>query len=250
MDWRRDLSGRRVLSNARQPFEFSLQGETLLATQSGALYWPREETLVVSDLHLEKGSHYAARGVLLPPYDSRTTLRRLSVAVRDFAPKRVISLGDAFHDADAEARMDEGDADILGALTSECDWIWILGNHDPRPPARFSGAVETEAQIGCLRFHHEPSPGLAPGEVAGHLHPAARVRLESRIVRRRCFVSDGTRLVMPAFGAYAGGLNVLDSAFSTLFGAFSCLVLGGEGVYAFGQASLEPDPAPAHRLTG
>lgn len=238
------------MNAARQPFEFLLHGETVVATQSGALYWPREETLVVSDLHLEKGSHFAARGVLLPPYDSLTTLRRLSVAVRDFAPKRVVSLGDAFHDADAELRMDESDAEILGALTRGCDWLWILGNHDPWPPARFAGAVETEMRLGALLFRHVPSPRPAPGEIAGHLHPAARVRLESRIVRRRCFVSDGASLVMPAFGAYAGGLNVLDRAFAPLFGAFSCFVLGGEGVYAFSEASLEPDPAPAHRLTG
>jgi len=219
-----------------------VNGEDVRLTTSGALWRPSCGTLVVSDLHFEKGSNFAARGSLLPPYDTRTTLRRLSTLVKNLKPARVISLGDAFHDRDAEARMDADDAEMLGTLTAALDWVWVLGNHDPEPPARFSGAVETAVRLGGLLFRHEPQERAQAGEVAGHLHPVARVRTESRTMRRRCFVTDGARLVMPAFGAYAGGLNVLDDAFAPLFAEFVCHVLGGEGVYPFWGKALVPDP--------
>ena len=130
----------------------SINDETLIATTAGALYWPERETLIVSDLHFEKGSHFATKGVLLPPYDTRTTLRRIATLMKARRPKTVISLGDAFHDGDAEARMDDDDAAMLEALAQEARWIWILGNHDPAPPNAFSGAVERTLRLGRLLF--------------------------------------------------------------------------------------------------
>ncbi len=224
-----------------------LNGERLVALQAGALYWPARETLVVSDLHFEKGSHYAARGVLLPPYDTRTTLKRLATLIRTHAPRTVISLGDAFHDGEAEARMGADDNAALEALVGAAAWVWILGNHDPAPPRRFAGAVERSLRIGRLLFRHEPSPRKEPGEIAGHLHPAARVRAQGRLIRRRCFATDGDRLVMPALGAYAGGLNVLDAAFAPLFGDVTAYLLGAVGVYAFSGGALVADPRRERR---
>lgn len=221
--------------------EISVNGEGLVALSAGALFWPARETLIVSDLHFEKGSHFATKGVLLPPYDTRTTLRRLAALVRTHAPKTVISLGDAFHDGGAEARMEADDSAALEALVGAANWVWILGNHDPSPPARFAGAVEQSLRIGRLLFRHEPAPRREKGEIAGHLHPAARVRAEGRLIRRRCFATDGDRLVMPAFGAYAGGLNVLDDAFAPLFGEVAAYVLGAAGVYAFSGGALVAD---------
>lgn len=233
-----DLAGAAVIT---------VNGETLHALTPGAAYWPERRLLIVSDLHFEKGSHFAGRGVLLPPYDTRATLRRLASLIARLQPETVLSLGDAFHDRGAEARMDDADADALEALTRAARWIWIIGNHDPEPPKRFSGAVEAAFRAGALLFRHEPAAGAAPGEIAGHLHPAARVDAASRIVRRRCFATDGRRLVMPAFGAYAGGLNILDEAFDTLFAnERTALTLGRSGVYPFFGAALRPDPpAPA-----
>lgn len=227
-----------------------INGERLTLLTAGALWREASATLIVSDLHLEKGSHLAARGAMLPPYDTRTTLRRVATLMKNLKPRQVISLGDAFHDGGAEARMDDDDAGMLASLTAAADWIWVLGNHDPEPPARFSGAVETAMRLGSLLFRHEPHPRAEAGEIAGHLHPVARVRTESRTMRRRCFVTDGARLVMPAFGAYAGGLNVLDAAFAPLFAEFAVHVLGGDGVYPFWGAALAPDPgrsAPVRR---
>lgn len=233
-----------------QSAAITLNSERLIALKSGALYWPERETLVVSDLHFEKGSHFARKGVLLPPYDTRTTLRRLHLLLREHQPKSIISLGDAFHDDGSEARMAEEDADALATLVGAVRWTWILGNHDPEPPRRFAGAVERTLRLGRLLFRHEPGTpsGLGPGEIAGHLHPSARVKADRRLIRRRCFASDGERLIMPAFGAYAGGLNLLDPAFDGLFrNELTAFVMGQSGVYAFHETALLPDTQPASR---
>lgn len=227
-----------------------IAGARLLPTPEGALYWPEEETLILADLHFEKGSSFAARGVLLPPYDTRTTLGRIEALCERLAPVRIISLGDAFHDGEAEARMDEEDADRLDALIAEREWVWVLGNHDPAPPKRFAGEVCAAKRAGPLVFRHEPARGPAPGEIAGHLHPCARVRTESRIQRLRCFAGDGARLVLPAFGAYTGGLNVLDEAFGGIFEAAPVTwVLGKRRVYPIAPQLLAADPPSAAALS-
>lgn len=215
--------------------------ESLTLDPLGGAYWPAQETLIVSDLHFEKGSSFAAKGVLLPPYDTRTTLMRLSALTKKYAPARVISLGDAFHDGGAEARIDEEDAQQLEALMKEAVWVWVLGNHDPAPPERFAATATEETTIGALTFRHEPYLRARPGEIAGHLHPCACVAHEGRLLRRRCFASDGRRLIMPAMGAYTGGLNVLDEAFAPLFENLTAWVMGERGVYPIGPERLAPD---------
>ncbi|MGE0409962.1 MAG: ligase-associated DNA damage response endonuclease PdeM [Amphiplicatus sp.] len=223
--------------------KFEVSGVSLIPTPEGALWWPEEKTLVVADLHFEKGSSFAARGVLIPPYDTRSTLRRLAALTTRLRPARVISLGDAFHDRGAETRMDEADAARLAALIAGVEWIWALGNHDPAPPTRFKGEVVAAKRLGPLIFRHEPTAGASPGEIAGHLHPCARVRTESRVQRRRCFATDGARLVLPAFGAYAGGLNVLDEAFANILPTPTVWALGRREVYAIAARRLIAEPA-------
>lgn len=230
--------------------QMQVNGAVLSPTVEGALFWPDESLLVVSDLHFEKGSSFAERGVMLPPYDTRATLKKLAAVVERLKPARVLSLGDAFHDRRAEGRMDEADADTLERLIGAAEWIWVLGNHDPAPPRRFGGEVALAKRIGPLIFRHEPTAGAAPGEVAGHLHPCARVVTESRIQRRRCFATDGERLVMPAFGAYTGGLNVLDAAFANVFAAPAAWVIGRRLVYPIANRLLVEDPQPAVRIAG
>lgn len=210
-----------------------VNGETLMLDCAGALWWPAERTLVFSDIHFEKGSSLARRGAFLPPYDTRTTLRRMAALIDAYAPARVIALGDSFHDPEAAERLDPDDCALLLALVARAQWIWIEGNHDPHPPAWLGGTVAEEIAIGGLVFRHAPSLYPQPGEVAGHLHPCATVSLRGRSLRRKCFASDGTRLVMPAFGAYTGGLDVGDAAIANLFtDAFAAYMLGGRRVYA------------------
>uniref|UniRef100_Q07TP6 Calcineurin-like phosphoesterase domain-containing protein n=1 Tax=Rhodopseudomonas palustris (strain BisA53) TaxID=316055 RepID=Q07TP6_RHOP5 len=209
----------------------NLNGVTLIADLAGALYWEAERLLIVSDLHLEKGSSFAMRGVLLPPYDTIATLGRLGAVIARFEPKTVIALGDSFHDRDAHQRLSPANREILGALQARRDWIWIAGNHDPALPQNLGGVVASDVAIGAVTFRHEPTG--ASGEIAGHLHPKARVSARGRAMERRCFASDGERLVMPSFGAYTGGLNIRDAAFAKIFGAlgFVAHVLGDHRVH-------------------
>src|SRR5689334_18805829 len=203
-----------------------------LADLSGALFWQEQRLLVVSDLHLEKGSSFAARGVLLPPYDTVATLSRLAAVIARHDPRTVIALGDSFHDRNAHERLSAPDREALIAMQARRDWIWIAGNHDPALPSDLGGVVADEVAIGPIMFRHEPTG--ASGEIAGHLHPKARVATRGRAMERRCFASDGERAVMPAFGAYTGGLSIRDVAFSKIFGAlgFMAHVLGDNRVHA------------------
>ena len=171
---------------------------TLVADLSGALFWEEPRLLVVSDLHLEKGSSFATRGVLLPPYDTVATLGRLSTVIARHDPRMVIALGDSFHDRSAHDRLSAADRDALSALQARRDWIWISGNHDPVLPSDLGGLVASQVAIGPVVFRHEPTG--ASGEIAGHLHPKARVSTRGRSMERRCFACDGERAVPLAIG--------------------------------------------------
>jgi DNA ligase-associated metallophosphoesterase len=211
--------------------EIVVAGESLLADCNGALYWPREGVLAVADLHLEKGSSFARRGVLLLPYDTAATLGRLALVVTRYTPRVVIALGDSFHDDDGAGRVAVADRTALAALQRGRDWIWIVGNHDRRPADGVGGCAGAIA-IDGLMFRHEPTG--TEGEIAGHLHPVARASRRGQTVSRRCFAADRTRLIMPAFGAFAGGLNVRHRAFADIFGtlAFTAHLLGEGRLYA------------------
>lgn len=224
---------------------FDLAGTRVLADAEGVLIVPGEATLIVSDLHFEKGSAYAAGGQLLPPYDTRATLKRLASVIERHAPDRVIALGDSFHDLGAAGRMASDDIAAIKAMVAGLeDWVWIEGNHDPQPPEELGGRTAHTLQLGDLVLRHEPLEAPAPGEIAGHLHPCAKVRGRGRAVRRRCFATDGQRLIMPAFGAYTGGLNIRDAAFQACFGRVpDALVMGRDAVHAIAARQCVPDRA-------
>lgn len=221
--------------------DVGLAGAALHADLSGVLYWPRERLLCVADLHFEKASSFARRGRLLPPYDTRATLSRLREAIMRFDARIVICLGDNFHDGDGAARLSYEDRDELLALQRGRDWIWIAGNHDPDPAAGIGGRFYEHVDIGGIVFRHEPSArgGAGAAEIAGHLHPLARISARGRSLRCRCFVADGRRMVMPAFGAFTGGLNIRDRAFAPLF--------AGPDVVAHMLGRSRLHAVPAHR---
>jgi DNA ligase-associated metallophosphoesterase len=230
-------------ARGRAGHEIVIAGTTLVADPAGALYWPDERLLAVADLHLEKGSSFAVRGVLLPPYDTTAALARLAKLIERYSPALVVALGDSFHDGGGPARMPQVARAALSALQRGRDWLWLAGNHDPDPPRGLGGSVAEELAIGALTFRHEPSPQAIDGEISGHLHPMARVAQRGRGIARRCFAADGKRLVMPAFGAYAGGLNIRDRTFVTLFGAlsFTAHLLGAGRLYAIPAARCLSD---------
>ena len=213
-----------------------------LLRRSGALWLEAERALIVADLHLEKGSAYAARGQMLPPYDTAETLRRLAGEVAALNPRTVVLLGDTFHDRRSEDRLAAADAERLRDLAAGRTLVWVVGNHDADGPRALPGDIAAEISLAGLTLRHEPHAGAAPGEAAGHLHPAAKVRAPRGTVRRRCFVTDGERIVLPAFGAYAGGLNVRDAAFAGLFARPPlAAALGAARVHAIGWRSLAAD---------
>jgi DNA ligase-associated metallophosphoesterase len=207
---------------------------------SGALWLAAEAALVVADLHLEKGSAYARRGQMLPPYDTRETLARLQAEVARLAPRILVFLGDSFHDGAAEARMDAADAARVAALARGRHLVWVVGNHDADGPRGLPGETAAELGVAGLALRHEPHGGATSGEVCGHLHPAAKVRTPRGAVRRRCFATDGERLVMPAFGVTTGGLDLRHRAMEGLFDRSRLLahMLGRERIYTVRFANL------------
>ena len=197
-----------------------IEGETARLRCSGAMWLPEHGVLVAGDLHLEKGSAFAARGQMLPPYDSRATLDRLEAEIAILSPRAVVLLGDSFHDTRSIGRMAAEDRARLDVMAGGRDWVWGEGNHDREAllaPSPLPGVVVESLTIGALTLTHEPLPEPHPGEVAGHLHPCARVVRHGRGVRRACFLTDGRRIILPAFGAFTGGLSVRDPAFHGMF---------------------------------
>ena len=239
-----------TLTPARRPcgsLSVRVVGELCVLRCSGALWLPEFSTLVAGDLHLEKGSAFAARGQMLPPYDSRATLDRLEAEIAELKPERIVLLGDSFHDSRSIGRMAPDDRARLDRLAFGRDWVWLEGNHDREAltaadadaASRLPGRIVGEMRLGALFLTHEPRPEAEDGEVAGHLHPCARVVAHARMVRRSCFVTDGRRLILPAFGAFTGGLNVKDAAIAGLFAeAPMAAALGKDRVHALSWASL------------
>lgn len=195
------------------PLDFA--GEELVLTKSNALYWPKERALLVADLHLEKGSWYAQHGQMLPPYDSRETLERVADNVKATGARRVITLGDNFHDDAGTQRLDPYAAGMLESLTRALDWVWITGNHDEHMSRSFGAQLVEELEIGGIILRHEAKPGETRAELSGHYHPKMRVKVRDRHIARPCGVVSravrtggaGDRMILPAFGAYTGGMD-------------------------------------------
>ncbi len=205
---------------------------------AGALFWPASNTLVVSDLHLEKGSSYARRGQLLPPWDTHATLDRLTLLLRRYQPRVVVALGDSFHDAQGSHRLPSGELARLRAMTEAHRFIWVQGNHDPSPPHGVSGDWVEAFTTTTLTFRHQATAG-AQGEVSGHHHPKAAIPARGGTVSRPCFVADASRLMMPAFGAYTGGMDVREPAIARLFPRGGrVFLLGRERLFSFALGTL------------
>lgn len=219
--------------------DIELAGERFRALACGALFWPAESMLLVADLHLEKGSHFAARGWLLPPHDSLETLRRLSAAVSATGARRVAALGDSFHDAHGPDRLEPRACAELHRLMGDLDWLWVTGNHDGASGEAFGGQAVDELTLGGIALRHEARAGFTGAEISGHFHPKVRVPLRGgREVSRRCLARTADRLVLPAYGAYAGGLFVDDPVFQVaLGGAPDALVPTGGGLIRLTPAS-------------
>ena len=214
--------------------QIAVNGVAFDADRFGALYWPERGLLAVADLHFEKGSSYAASALFLPPYDTAATLEKLAGCIERFAPRRVVCLGDSFHDGEASARLDDAARKRLSMLMRGRDWVWIVGNHDPEPPGDLGGEVLEELVEGAIVFRHQALERPAPGEISGPYHPKATVRRRGRAISLRCFAADGERLILPAFGAYTGGLDVGAPAIRDVFRRSPTLwLLGPDKLYRY-----------------
>ncbi len=202
-------------------YRFTLQGAGLEARPSGALWWPEAGLLVVSDLHFGKSERLARRGgTLLPPYETRETLGRLDADLEATGASHVICLGDSFDDLAAESALDEADRLWLIRLMAGRAWTWVEGNHDPGPLS-LAGSHRAEVVAPPLVFRHICSGAL--GEVSGHYHPKARLPGRSA----PCFLIDGERVILPAYGTYTGGLWCDAPALTALMRPDALAVLTG-----------------------
>lgn len=191
----------------------SFAGEEFALVQDRALYWPRERALLVADLHLEKASFYAKHGQMLPPYDSRETLERVALAIRETGARRIYTLGDNFHDSAGPSRLEPHAAGMLAALVRATDWVWITGNHDAAMEATAGGTLAEELAIAGLILRHQARAGETQPEISGHYHPRLQITVRERAIRRPCaVVSSAGRMILPAFGALTGGMNAADPA--------------------------------------
>jgi DNA ligase-associated metallophosphoesterase len=187
---------------------FSFCSVDLVALPQGALYWPTRRALLVADLHFEKASWFARFGQMLPPYDSIATLTDLTALVAATGAEEVWCLGDSFHDAKGCERLPQQARDMLRTLTGITRWTWITGNHDAGMADHCGGTLVEEVAVDGLVLRHEADPRDPRPELSGHYHPKLRLNLRGRNVARRCFVAGPTKLILPAFGALTGGLDV------------------------------------------
>jgi len=209
--------------------DFPFHGTTLTARSSGALWWADASVLCVSDLHLGKSDRIARRtGAMLPPYETRETLDAIMAEVESLNPRTVICLGDSFDDLAAADALTDSDRMAIARLQSGRHWIWIEGNHDPGP-VEFGGDHLADVTIGPLTFRHIATPDT-PGEISGHYHPKVRLSLRGRTISRAAFLVDDTKLLVPAFGAYTGGLCTTNPALSGLMGPGAQAILTGKTV--------------------
>lgn len=216
------------------------RNERLMLDPSGAAFWPAKRVLIVADLHFEKSSALAARGSLLPPYDTRATIERLTRLVRLYRPSRLIALGDSFHDGQAHTRLAKEDRTRIEAIGREAQIIWVAGNHD-RAPHDLPGLCVAEHREGPFAFRHQAASPLAPREIeiSGHFHPKASIESRAKKISRPCFVTDPQRLILPAFGSLTGGLDVRDPAIARLFPrGLRVFLLGQEQLYSFALEQL------------
>ena len=204
----------------------SFAGHMFEIVAPAALFWPARNALLVADLHLEKASFYARQGQMLPPYDSRATLKELAKLLTQTAAETVFCLGDNYHDGQGEKRLENEAAQNLQRLTSQVDWVWITGNHDPDVSGLWGGRILSEHNEHGLALRHEATTNPNLPELSGHYHPKIRVKVRGRHVSRRCFIAGERKLILPAFGALTGGMAANDPVIENVIGGPADAVVG------------------------
>ena len=203
-----------------------------------ALFWPARAALIVADLHLEKASWFAQHGQMLPPQDSLATLDMLAALVGETDAREIWCLGDNFHDSEGPSRLTGPARARLTDLVTRTRWTWITGNHDAALAAHIGASVQVEAAIDGLVLRHAADPHEARPELSGHFHPKHKVTARGRTVTRACFVEGPTKLILPAFGAFTGGMPATDAAIRQPLGQIIAIhVPAGDRLVRFADAA-------------
>ncbi len=231
---------------AVEPFcsRILFSGKSFLGDPTGTLFWPGENTLIVAGLHLAQGSYLEEQDVLLPPYDTATAIQKLEEAIDRYDPERVIALGNSFG-AVQRGGLTRSRRDWLLEMMEGREWFWILGPNDAPLPEGIGGVALPFLTLGGLKFRAEPVRAPVANEIAGSLHPIAQVSQFGHVVRGRCFLANGMRLIVPSIGNYSEGLNVLSPELDPLLGqggVFVWFVSGGR-VAPIASAQLIDDRA-------
>lgn len=211
---------------------------------SGALYAPDFETLIVADLHFEKASAlYEKTGSAYPPFDTRDTLLRLGDAIDRQQPKRIIFLGDTWHDEFGFARMQNTDHQLIRTIRTRAETVFISGNHDTSASGSGGPKMVQEIKLGDVVLSHEPFEDANRYQICGHLHPVAKLMQKGRTIRRRCFFVSDKQCILPAMGALSGGLNCCDPVFDRFMSYENrrVILLGRNRLFHLGMKTLLPD---------
>ncbi len=245
-----ELKTERLNFNEMTNLEISICGKSFLADMSGALYWPSQRALIVADLDLATAtnSERGAPGIL--ENETSETLSRLASVIDTYDALRVIALdgGIAPDNTDGTlasqgAHISEEDRKTLSIMQDHCSWIWVSDIPDDKKGVLPGGEIRRSYTAEGLTLCHQPTRGLATHEISGALRPAAKVSRLGHEIRRPCFVSDGLRIILPAFATFAGGHNILGPEFEPMFGSrgWDVLMLGHDGLFSIAPRLLQPD---------
>lgn len=188
-----------------------LAGEEFVAMAERALYWPREEMLMIADLHLGKSDTFRAFGMAVPQAVQQHDLLRLHTLLARLQPRRLVVLGDFVHGSLA-GQATRAAWSQLREAHGKTELILTRGNHDRVLLAQDwrIDAVVSHLQIGNVVLSHEPLDSSAPYgpfalNVHGHVHPVFRGPAWGRALP--AMVYENSRLVLPAFSAFTGGVS-------------------------------------------
>ena len=203
----------------------------------GSMFWPQESCLIVGDLHLEKSTSYIDQGNFLPPYDTLDTLTKLSHTIKKKRIKKVIFLGDVFHDSNGYERLKLPEKSLFDKILNE-NTIWISGNHDANFKPKHVNSF-TLYKLNKLTFSHI-SCSKNSMEISAHYHPKVTFKYLGTKISKPCFLIDKYKIILPAYGSYTGGLNISSNAFKNIFSNnFDVYALGNKKVFKVNSLSLK-----------
>ena len=206
--------------------------------KEGVLFWLEKEIAIVSDLHLEKGSSYASSGQYIPPYDSEETLLKLLDILNNYRVKKVILLGDTFHDKDAFLRMTPKVRFLFEDFTKKYEVIFILGNHENK--IKIEGIkFHQEYIVDDIHFLHEAIQKNI-NQISGHFHPVASIKVSSKKITGKCLIHSNNHIILPSFGEFTGGLNINDPVLKPFISEdYNIYFLTKKSIYKFSNKEIE-----------